>query len=240
MSLKSKHQGGSLKKKFKEYEQPWHVQKFEPVRSWISDAEDDIKNYLENIADQNKELSLITAVLDQVISWANILPISIFAVLARNRSPLIFHMHDRSRPLDFPHDLRLNTPSSPKPLEGANHERKGRPGAPQCSDDLFGLNAAPEDRKTMTRIPAKLFRDFEPGGGLCYILVAAIKYKLARPDFNFEKDLAKADRAAVSAPAAGRPRRRGSRPPPAHAAATRRNPAAPHAQHDPPFPTTCA
>ncbi len=50
----------------------------------------------------------------------------------------------------------------------------------------------------MTRISAKLFRDFEPGGGLCYILVAAIKYKLARPDFSFDRDLAKADRAAVS------------------------------------------
>ncbi len=62
----------------------------------------------------------------------------------------------------------------------------------------------------MTRLSAKLFRDFEPGGGLCYILVAAIKYKLARPGFNFEKDLAKADRAAVSAPPA--PRRPGRDP----------------------------
>jgi hypothetical protein len=68
MPLKSKHQGGSLKKKFKEYEQPWHVQKFEPVRSWISDAEDDIKRFLEDFPDQNKELSFITAVLDQVLS----------------------------------------------------------------------------------------------------------------------------------------------------------------------------
>ncbi len=97
----------------------------------------------------------------------------------------------------------------------------------QSSDDLFGLNAAPEDRKIMTRIPAKLFRDFEPGGGLCYILVAAIKYNLARPDFHFEKDLAKADRAAVSAPAAA----------PAMAepdVLRRRHPGPPHPPHDPP------
>ena len=50
----------------------------------------------------------------------------------------------------------------------------------------------------MTRIPAKLFRDFEPGGGLCFILIAAIKYKLAHRGFDFEKDLIKADRPAVS------------------------------------------
>jgi hypothetical protein len=68
----------------------------------------------------------------------------------------------------------------------------------QCSDDLFGLNAAPQDRKIMTRIPAKLFRDFEPGGGLCFILTAAIKYKMAHRAFSFEKDLIKADRASVS------------------------------------------
>jgi hypothetical protein len=62
----AKHHGGSLKKTFKEYEQPWHIQKYEPVRSWISDAEEDIKKYLETYPDQNKQLSHIVAVLDQV------------------------------------------------------------------------------------------------------------------------------------------------------------------------------
>jgi hypothetical protein len=69
MAQKPKHQGGSLKKKFKEYEQPWHFQKFEPVRNWISDAEDDIKKYLEDFPDKNKELSSITAILDQVLRY---------------------------------------------------------------------------------------------------------------------------------------------------------------------------
>jgi hypothetical protein len=68
MSQNPKHHGGSLKKTFKEYEQPWHVQKFEPVRSWICDAEEEIKKYLESYPDQNKQLSHITAVLDQVRS----------------------------------------------------------------------------------------------------------------------------------------------------------------------------
>ena len=69
MSKSPKRYGGSLKKSFKEYEQPWHITKFEPVRSWISDAEEEIKTYLEAFPNQNKELSFISAVLDQVYHW---------------------------------------------------------------------------------------------------------------------------------------------------------------------------
>lgn len=43
---------------------------------------------------------------------------------------------------------------------------------------VFGINASDQDRKLMTKLPAKLFNDFEPGGGLCIILQAALKYRL--------------------------------------------------------------
>ena len=64
--LPAKHFGGSLKKKFKEYEQPWHIQKFEPVRAWICEVEEEIKKYLELHTDQNRHLAHVVAVLDQV------------------------------------------------------------------------------------------------------------------------------------------------------------------------------
>jgi len=41
---------------------------------------------------------------------------------------------------------------------------------------VFGVSGSVEDRKIMTKIPAKLFADFSPGGGLCLILISVLKY----------------------------------------------------------------
>jgi hypothetical protein len=42
---------------------------------------------------------------------------------------------------------------------------------------VFGVGGSVEIRKLMTKIPAKLFNDFQTGGGLCIILTTALKYK---------------------------------------------------------------
>lgn len=111
MALAAKHHGGPFNKQFKEYEQPWHIQKFEPVREWLNEME---PQYLKqkSAAEQNKYLALVAAVLQQ------------------------------------------------------------------ASDDLFGANASEEDKKRMTKLPAKLFSSFEPNGGLCLIMECTFKYRI--------------------------------------------------------------
>lgn len=65
----------------------------------------------------------------------------------------------------------------------------------QFQEDNLGKNV---DKSPMTRIPIKYFLDFKPGGALCYILLAAYKYKMDQGwrkfDFQAAKSQSRLDR----------------------------------------------
>ncbi len=58
--------GGSIGKAFKEYEQPWHINCFEHIQSWLYENSPDTKIQLGGVCDPNRLLALTAAVVDQV------------------------------------------------------------------------------------------------------------------------------------------------------------------------------
>ncbi len=64
--MENLRQGGSLEKAFKEYEQQWHINCFESIRTWLCENSPDTKIQLDVLGDPNRFLALMAAVVDQV------------------------------------------------------------------------------------------------------------------------------------------------------------------------------